>query len=314
MKMAIEITTLLTLIVSLIVVIKSADYAVQSISSYARTVGISDYLIGFLIVSVGTSLPELSTAITASLAKAGTLVVGDVFGANIIDITVVLGLMAIVGRKIKLKSNIAGDTFFVTIAVAMLPLLLGVDGVLGRFDGFVLIVAFVLYIIRLWNKEGKLGRIKKDVPFAKIYKDMLVFGISVPVLLLSANYLVGSAIKLAQAFNVSPILIGITVIAIGTTTPELSVEIKSVLKGHKDVGFGDLIGSVMVNSSLVLGLAAIINPITFQLKLFLPAASFMITSLFIGLLFLKNKHNTWQEGIGLLLLYATFILTEVVFA
>jgi len=307
---ALEWQTIAVIIISLGFLIKSADVAVGAISRYAKRVGISDYLIGLLIVAVGTSLPELSTAITGSFSGFGNLILGDVIGANIIDVTVVLGLMAIVGRKIKITSRILGNTMFVTMSMVILPFLLGFDGEFSRFDGIVLITAFVLYIIRLWNKEGKMGKIKKDVPLKLIYRDMISFIIAVPILLLSANFLIANSIKVAYAFNVPPILIGLTLIAIGTTAPEITVEIRSVLKGCKDVGFGDLLGSVVVNSSLVLGIAALIRPFTYEVTVFIPAITFMVTAVFIGLLFLKQKEITWHEGIGLMLLYVTFLVSQ----
>ena len=168
--MILEWSTIITLLVSFVVLVKSADVAVSSICRYARKVGISDYLIGFLIVAIGTSLPELSTAVTSASAGFGEIILGDVVGANIIDITVVLGLMAIVGRKIHVKSRMLGKTIFLTMGVVILPFLLGYDGHFSRFEGFVMIIAFVLYIVRLWNREGGFGKIKKDVPWKLIYR------------------------------------------------------------------------------------------------------------------------------------------------
>lgn len=308
--MILEWETVIITIVSFVVLVKSADVAVSAISRYAGKVGISEYLIGFLIVSLGTSLPELSTAITSSFSGQGELLLGDVVGANIIDITVVLGLMAIIAKELKIESRMLGKTIFLTMGVVILPFLLGFDGGFSRFDGVLLILSFVFYMFRLWDREGNLGDIKKDVPFKDIYKDMIIFVVSVPLLLLSANFLVASSIKIAYAFNVPLLLIGITLVAIGTTAPELAVEIRSIIKGCKGIAFGDLLGSVVVNSSLVLGLAAVINPITFNISIFVPAITFMVTAVFIGLLFMKQSEITWHEGLGLLLIYVTFLISQ----
>ena len=282
---------------SLIIVIKSADKVVGSISSYAKKLGLSDYLIGFLIVSIGTSIPELITAITASLQSksSGMLILGNVIGANIIDVTVIIGFMAIIGKKLKIESKILNKTIFLILAIAILPLLLSIDGLLGRTDGLIMLAFFGYYVFRLWRQEGKFGHIKKDVAWKHIYKDMIIFIISLLFLLQGAKYLVQAALQISVILDIPAYIVGLLVIAIGTTMPELSVGIRSVLRGHKDIGFGDIMGSVICNSSLVLGIAVLINPISIgaeSLRMFLVGSSFMITAVFISILFLDKGKIT----------------------
>ena len=131
------------------IVIKSSDYVVGSVSNYAKKMGLSDYLIGFLIVSVGTSLPELITAVTASstnIGEGGMLILGNVIGANLIDATLVLGIMAVVGRKIKVESKMISKTMFLILAIAMLPLMVSIDGTISQVDGCIMLGFFSYYV------------------------------------------------------------------------------------------------------------------------------------------------------------------------
>jgi cation:H+ antiporter len=296
----------------LIIVAVSAGYIINAVSDYARKTGISDYLIGFLVVAFGTSLPELTTAIVASLNKNSNIVLGDLIGASIIDVTIVLGLTSIIGRKIFVQGKIINKTLFNVIIMAMLPLLLGVDGSFSRLDGVILVIAFVVYLISLIKKEGKLGEVKKQLAWKDIWQDMVVIAGCVFALLFSAFWFIRSTIKIASLLDVPQFILGLVLVAFMTTLPELIIEIRSVLKGSTGIAFGDILGSVVMNTTLILGIAAIIRPIVFvdQKASFINAAFFMVTSVYIALLFIKKKEISWQEGLGLIMLYLTFLITE----
>ena len=288
----------------------SAGYIITALSDYAHKTGVSDYLIGFLVVSIGTSLPELTTAFVASFTNGGNLLLGDVLGANIIDVTVVLGLTAIVGKKIFVHGKILDKTIFTVMIMALLPLVLGIDGNLNRFDGIILVGAFLMYIYSLLRKEGEFGTLKKELKWKDIWQDMAIVSLSIIALLLSTNWLLISAKQIAVLLDAPQFVIGLLLIAVGTTIPEITVELRSILRGAQGIAFGDILGSVVVNSSLVLGVAALLNPIEFEVSSFVNSAFFMVTSVYIALLFIKKKTITWQEGIGVLLLYITFLVTE----
>ncbi|OYT32532.1 hypothetical protein B6U93_01475 [Candidatus Woesearchaeota archaeon ex4484_78] len=315
--MSVVITNLIILLLSGFFLVLGADVAIKSISSFAKKLGASEYFIGFVVVALGTSTPELITAITGSLEAVKTfnsafsnVVVGNLIGANILDVTVVLGIMALFATKLKIEGEVIGKTLFQIMALVSLPIILGFDGMLSRIDALILILAFLLYIRNLWKKEASIGKLEKDVPLRRLIKDMLLFLISVPIIIISAKYFVASAVSVAYYLNIPAFLVGLTLVSIGTTLPELSVETRSVLRGHKDIGFGDILGSVVVNITLVLGLAALISPIKINLALYSTSAMFMITSVFIAILFIDKKVITWKEGLGLLLIYITFLMSQ----
>jgi len=310
----IELTTIFILIASVLIIVKSADLIIKSTSNMAKEFGVTEYFIGFAVIAIGTSLPELVTAIFGSIAKQSNLILGDLIGANIIDATLVLGLMAIIGRRIRIEGSMFrtfDETLFMTLGIVLLPLILGLNGVISRLEGIILLIAFGFYIFRLIKREETF-RHKKHIIIKEIRKDIIIFCLALPLLLFSAKFLVSSAVEIANALNISTYIIGITVVALGTTIPELTVETRAILKGKRGIGFGNVIGSIIANISLILGIAAIINPVIFMPTIFITAALFMITSTFVALLFLQKKEVTWKEGLALVLIYLTFIISEVI--
>jgi len=298
-------------IFSIFVIMKSAGFLLNAISSYARKTGISDYIIGFFVVSIGTSLPELSTAFIASVSGYGKLVMGNMIGASIINVTIVLGLVAIVGRKVKLKGKVMKKTAIATICMILLPLILGLNGVFSRLDGFLLVISYTIYLVFLAHKEKGVGKVKKQVAWKDIWKDMFVFLGCLIALLLSSRWLVISSVRVADALHIPTFIVGLLLVSIGTTIPEITLGIHSILKKAKDIAFGNVLGSIVVNISLIIGLTALIEPIHFNVASFIIPALFLLTSAFIGTVFLSKSEITWDEGIGLLLLYATFVVVTI---
>ncbi|GEM_PF-184043 len=296
---------------SIFVMMKAASYAITAISHYARLAGISDYIIGFLVVSLGTSLPDMSTAFIASMAKQGQLVLGDLIGSSIMDVTVILGVTALIGRKIPVRGTVLKKTVLLVLGMVLLPILLALNGTLSRLDGIILVGAFLVYLIILIRKEGELGIIKKQIAFKDVWQDMAVFLGCLVALLLSSRWLVFSSLQVASELHVPIFVIGLLVIAFGTAVPELAVELKSVRQGKSGIAFGDILGSVVMNVTLILGIAAIVNPITFEVGQFIVPAMFLLTAAFFGTLFIMKREITWDEGIGLLLVYATFVITQL---
>lgn len=300
----------ITCLLSLLIVLKASDLAIFGISNYAKKLGISHYLIGFIVVAVGTSLPELVASVTGAIAQKTSLALGTLIGANISDLTLVLGVMAIAGRKIKIEHPIVGKTFFRTLMLVALPLILASDGALTRPDGIILLAGFGAYIASLWLKEGKLGKMKKDVKLKTLWKDGFVFAGCVAALLLGARWLIYSSSQIAAIAGIPPYVVGLTIIALGTSLPEVMVEVKSILKGISSLAFGDLLGSVIANSTLVLGILALIHPIVIEFNSVLFACIIMIATVLLGLYFMTKKQITWKHGIVLVSIYAVFFVMQ----
>lgn len=204
-------------VISLVLVTISAGYIISAAADYAKKTGISEYIVGFLIVALGTSLPELTTAIVASTTNANNLVLGDLIGGSIIDVTVVLGLAAILGKKIFVRGKVIDRTIFTVILIVMLPLLLGLDGSFSSFDGMILIVSFILYVYNLLKKEGSFGSVKKDLAWKDIWVDMVIVAGCVAALLISAHWFIRSAINIAVILEVPQFIMGLVFVGFMTT-------------------------------------------------------------------------------------------------
>ncbi len=299
----------IVIILSLAIVSKSADLLVNSISNYARKIGISDYLIGFLVVSIGTATPELIAAITGAIINQGAIVFGTILGSNLFKIPL-LGLVLLIAVRIRTQQNTGGNAPIVTFFLVILPLFLVVDGNLSRPEGIVLIIAFFLYITKLWQSEGELGKIKKDISIRKIWKDAIIFILSLAALLLSARWLVLSSVEISKILGISPFFIGLIVIGIGASTPELTVQVKSIIRHHKNIAFGNVLGSLVANSAFVLGIVAIIKPITINPSIIITTSIFMSIGLLYILLIMGKRYVNWKQGLFLIMLYVLFLLTE----
>jgi len=294
-------------LISFFVIMKSAGFIILSITDYAKKSGISEYLLGFVIVAFCTSLPELSTAFFSSIVGKGELVLGDVIGANIIDTTIVLGLVAIIGKKMEVGGKKITSIFILPI----LLLIFGSNGIISRIEGVILIISFIVYIGSLILQEKGENKLVKDIKFKSIWKDIVIFGFALAALLLASRWMVFSSLTIASYFNIPHFLIGLIIVAFGTTIPELTVEIKSVLSGVKQIAFGDIFGSFVTNICLVVGFAALINPITFDLFTFYNSMFFMILSIAVSLWFMKGKVILKKHGYILLGIYVIFLITQI---
>jgi cation:H+ antiporter len=301
-------------IASLFIIMVSAGYAIRAITNYAKITGIPEHVIGLMVVSLGTSLPELFTGISASIAKQGELILGDVVGANIINLTIVFGLVLIIGRTVKTKKkpNVYMKNIWLIMLVTIIPIIMGLDGAFSRLDGVVMLIIFLLYMTTVWvGRHEEKAKLVEKVTFKKIWKDMFVFTGSLVALLLAARWFVFSATNISSMIGMPLFFLGLIFVAVGTTVPELVVNLRSLVVGHGDLAFGDIIGSVIVNMNLVLGISAIINPITFPIQSFIRTSIFMIVALGAGMAFLRRPILQWKHGIVLLIIYIAFLLTEV---
>ncbi len=300
----------LIILASLIIISKASDLAVFGISDYAKRLGLSDYLVGLVVVSLAASMPELVAAINGALLGEGGIIFGTIMGSNIVELTLVLGALAIVGKKIKLDVPILSQTKMLLFGLNMLPFVLIGDNVLSRPDGAILIGAFAAYLAILWKREGKLGRLKKRVGLKNLYRDGLIFAGCLVAILIASRLLVFSSIQTAHLLGIAPFYIALTVIGIGSSMSDISVSIRSVLRGHTDVGFGNALGSNLTKSLLFLGVIALIKPIEFGFGQLVNVFIFTIISLAFVLSWIRTKMVDWRKGLLLIGIYLVFLLVE----
>ena len=313
---------LLMIIISLFVLVKGADYLVDGSSDFARFMKISPVIVGLTIVAFGTSLPEFIVSLFSALSGQADISIGNIIGSNIANITLILGVSAIIAKKINLKSKTLIYEFPFLMFSGFLLLILANDFFifgkntlsLGRMDGAILITAFLLfmyYIFKTIKSDKKV--IKKEFKEEYKHKNPLWKNISYMVggivaLVIGGKLFTTYAGQLSALAGLSQSFIGLTIAALGTSLPELAASGVAAWKGHGDIAIGNVVGSNIFNVLLVLGATTLIKPIEVNASVLSVDAVIMI---FVSLLFLvfatKDLDINRKEGITLLSIYVLYI-------
>lgn len=286
-----------------IVLVKSSTVSVRALIKIAHYFRLNEFIISFILFGVASSLPETLISVESAIRKIPEIGAGTLIGGNIADLTLVIGIVAIYARNIKIKSNMfKWDMFY--LLLCGLPLLLSLDGQLSRIDGAILIIFFMLYFnFIISNRQKYKTKIVEYVNKKQLHKNITIFIVGFIFLVVSSNLIVDFASRLAIEINVPIILIALLLLALGTTLPELTFSLNSINQGHKELGLGDILGVVIVDSTFVLGLTALIYPIAIS-KIVLVAATIMFISAIIAILLMESDGELdWKEGITAVILY-----------
>jgi len=311
------------ILVGLSLLIWSGDRFVTGAAALARNLGMAPMLVGLTIVAFGTSAPEIFVAVVAAWKGNPGIAVGDAIGSNIANIGMVIGLTAII-IPLSVHSQTLKREFPLLLVFTALTFFLLFDGVLGRFEGVVLIISLVLMLVWLLYAAKEAPR---DEPMVAEYEESLEKPLKMTsaravgwlcmgliLLPLSSHILVNGAVDIARHFGVSDVFIGLTIIAIGTSLPEAATSIISAIKGEPDIALGNIIGSNIFNLLAVLGAASIITPlpITHQILTqdYLVMVAFTIALGFMSFSFGKKGQRgriNRFEGAALLLAYIGYL-------
>lgn len=298
--------------VSFVILVKAANLLVFGINRYAKKEGLSDYIIGLLVVSLTASTPEFVSSISGLLAGDEGIIFGTILGSNIAGITLVLGIFALVGRKLKLDNKILKGMEPFIFFLIMLPFILGINGSLSRIDGIILIIVYFAYAAFLWFRESKTGHMKKDVKLKFVWKESLIFLLALAALFLSSRWLVFSAITASEMLKVPTFVMAIVVLGIASSLPDIFVGIKSLLEGDTGVGIGGSLGSMIVKALLFFGILAVIKPLPLDFSQLLISIIITIISLLIVMYLTKTGKMTWKSGLVLLFVYIVYIVLELI--
>ncbi|OOE87270.1 calcium/sodium antiporter [Salinivibrio sharmensis] len=255
------------LIVGLIVLVWSADRLVFGAAAIAKNYGVSPLVIGMTILAMGSSAPEMMVSANAALADKTDTAVGNVLGSNIANIALILGFTALI-KPLSIGSTIIRRELPLMLGVTVLAGVLLWNNHLGFFEGvglFTLFVIFILMMLKIGKDSGGTDPIladqQSDIPNdVSNLKAVLWIIIGLPLLLVSSDQVVDSAVTIAQYFGMSDLVIGLTIIAIGTSLPELAASIAGVMKGEDDLAVGNIIGSNVFNILAVMGIPGLLNP------------------------------------------------------
>lgn len=313
----------LLLIVGLALVVLGADFLVDGASSIAKKFGVSDFVIGLTIVGMGTSAPEMVVSFIGALQGNGDIAIGNVVGSNIFNVFMILGATALIlpmnitpmNKKKDIPLNIAITLIF--IALGMSRTLFGIgDDVLGRMDGAILLVLFAAYIymcFRFDTANQTESNENEKVIKPTLAAVLIVVGLA--GLVFGGRMFVNSATSIAKMLNVSDKLIAITILAGGTSMPELVTCIVAAFKKKGQLALGNILGSNVFNILLILGGSALIHPLSMAGMSYVDLGALLLSSLVIWASIHTNKKNQLDRADGLLLLlleaaYMTFLIIK----
>lgn len=315
------------LILGFIFLIFGANLLVKGSSNIAKKFNIPEILIGLTIVALGTSAPELIVTITSGAKGAGELIIGNAIGSNLCNLLLVLGLTSII-KPIRIDKQAKNIHIPVLLFVTIIVLLMGFSSTTDKIDGFILLILFFIYfsypIIKQINNATLNSRTLKKINYntnnvgadANIYtrtknnmfSSIIFILIGVILLKYGGDFVVNNSINIARILNISENIIGLTIIAFGTSLPELVTSIIAVIKGDENLAVGNIVGSCIFNLLLILGLGAMLTPLILDIK-FINNLIILIISTILILLFSfigKSNYITRLKGIGLLIIFVIY--------
>ncbi|NIP62091.1 MAG: calcium/sodium antiporter [Nitrosopumilaceae archaeon] len=280
----------------------------------AKRFGVSNMLIGMTVVAYGTSTPELATSIAAA-GEHGEIILGNVIGSNIANVGMVIGIAAIIIPLVVEKTTIRKE-IPIMLAASVLIVVLSFDGEISQFDGVILVsllIVFTIYAYKDIKKQQQdIMESKERKEKTTLSKSVLLIGIGIVLLYFGAKFTVENAVIIAQFLNVPERIIGITVIAIGTSLPELITSIVAIKKGHTDIGVGNIIGSNIYNILMIMGVASTIAGIAIASEVFYDYIIMIAFSLSL-LLAIRSRYVGRKIGIGLVIAYVVYLIASFMF-
>jgi len=300
-------------LVSLAVLIASADLLIAQSEVIAKRFGLSEFFIGATLIALGTSLPEMAASIAASWDGHPELSVSNIIGSNILNITLVLGMVFLIARRIDPHRDFFAKDSSWALFPVFIFLLMASDGVISRFEGGSLILlmgAYLLFLIRdgkeiiVEEVEEVLPEDAERIPMGRTLGLLLVGFIGV---IYGADYLIGAAQGIAREFGIREWIIGVAMIAMGTSMPELVVSIAAARRGKADMAIGNIIGSNMANISVALGAAAVVRPLTFDPTQYAFDLATMLIATLMLVFIAANKMYNRAAGLTLLIVLGLFV-------
>jgi cation:H+ antiporter len=261
-------STIIFLVLGLVLLVGGAEFLVRGASSLAISVGISPLVVGLTVVAFGTSSPELAVSVMSAFKGQADLALGNVVGSNIFNVLFILGLSAVIVPLVVAQQLVRFDVPLM-IGASLLLMLLGWDGNLSRLDGILLflgIVAYTVFLIHQSRRESSEAvKAEYDAEFSgkpggSWLKNIALIGVGLAGLMLGSKWLVDSAVAIAQSFGVSELVIGLTIVAAGTSMPEVATSVVAAIRGERDIAVGNVVGSNIFNILCVLGLSSIVSP------------------------------------------------------
>ena len=306
------VLTIGMLLLGFVLLVKGADFFVEGSSSVAKTLKVPSLVIGMTVVAMGTSLPELSVSVTASLNNANSLAISNVIGSNMFNLIVVLGASALVCNIPVGKDVLKRDLPFSIFCVILLVVLGLIGSELGHVDGIILLALFVGFLVVMVLAAMKARRDAADdeeeeIKVLPIWLSLLYIVGGAVAIKFGGDWVVDSAVKIATFLGASETLIGLTIVACGTSLPELATSMVAAKKNEMDMAVGNVVGSNIFNVLLILGTAAAISPLALLTENLIDIVILVVASVVLLIFGATAKQLDRKEGIIMLISYAAFL-------
>ena len=286
--------------------VKGADWFVDGTSGMARKLGIPQLVVGLTIVAMGTSAPEAAVSITAALKNNAGIAIGNVIGSNILNILIILGVTAVITTVAIQKSTLYVEIPYMLVVTIVL-ILMGLDGKVSRIEGILLWGMFLIYLAYLYYlaKKGKEEKEKVEESIWKLIVSAILGGV---IVVWGSDITVDAATKIAQILGMSERFIGLTIVALGTSLPELVTSVTAARKGNADIAIGNIVGSNIFNILFVIGTAALIIPVPFTTGFLMDGVVAIMAGvlLWIAVFWKMELRRSW--GIVMLAAYAAYFV------
>ena len=295
------------LLVGFLLLVKGADWFVEGAAGIARKLGISQLVIGLTIVAMGTSMPEAAVSITAALNRNAGITIGNIVGSNILNILIILGITAVITNVAIQKSTLFYEIPFM-IGITVLLMIFGItDSKVTLIEGVIFWILFIMFLGYLFvmSKKGidQEEEEVKDIPAWKCILFMLIGGIMV---VKGSDFAVSGASEMARFFGMSERFIGLTIVAFGTSLPELVTSVTAAKKGNAGIAIGNIVGSNIFNILFVIGATALICAVPFESKFIIDSVIAVMSGIILWLGTIRNKELRKPCGIVMLLGYAAY--------
>lgn len=301
----------LILVLGFVMLVKGADWFVDGAAGVADKLGVPQLVIGLTIVAMGTSAPEAAVSLTAALKGNADIALGNVVGSNILNILIILGIVSVIIATPISKSIFKVDLPFMLV-MSLLVMLLGYMGEdISRLDGGILLVFFVGYLVYLFvdaKKSGTSNEEEKEENNKPIWQLILIAVVGLVLIVFGSDFTVDAATKIATELGMGTKFIGLTIVALGTSLPELFTSVAAALKGKSDIAIGNIVGSNIFNILFILGTSSVITPINFDPIFLIDALVSVGAGVLLWVMTFKKKHLTRPAGITMLLCYAGYFV------
>lgn len=299
------------LIVGFVMLMKGADWFVEGASKIADKFGIPQLVIGLTIVAMGTSLPEAAVSISAAIKGSAEITIGNVLGSNILNVLIILGLTAVIRTVAVQKTTIRYEipfTIFITVLLSVLGL---GDNVIGRGEGMILwgcMIAYLIYLLWMTKHGEAMEEVPEADPKDSVWKMIVMVIVGAVLIVWGSDVTVNAATALATIFGMSERLIGLTIVALGTSLPELVTSVTAAIKGKADIAVGNIVGSNIFNILFVVGTTALITPVAYSTGFRMDSIAAIAAMVLLLLCVFRKKKLGRPAGIIMLFGYAAYFV------